>query len=217
MKLHSGCWSELQSSEDSIGAGQCTSKMIYLYGICRRSQFFATWPHLRLLECPLNMVHGFAQCKSSKWETDQDRSLNAIYDLLLEVIHWNLGFFEFIGSKSLRLAHTQSRGLDCTLWGDCQRISGHMWNHSVSSLFGWVWFGFWFWFIRTTVISKGHNNETFYLVLSSWSFRFCLTRAPLFNGSRGMRLGLFDFIVLEGGGHTGFLLFPGSWMGSFPS
>ena len=185
--------------------------------ISRRSQFFAMWPHHRQLECPLDMACGFAQSKSSKWETNWDRSLNAFYDLLLEVTHWNFCFFLFIGGKSLRLAHTQSGGLDCTFWRDCQGINGHVKSSGVFllvCLFVLVWF--WFGFIWATVFSKGHNKELFYLVvLISWSFRFCLTLAPLFNGGRGMRLGLFDFIVLEGGGQIGFLLVPGSRTGSF--
>ena len=94
-----------------------------------------------------------------------------------------------------------------------RRLSKNQWAHVKSFSFFLVWLGLiWVWVLVYTDHSnfKGPNNETFYPVLSSWSFRFCLILAPLFNGSRGMRLGLFDFIVLERGGQTGFLLFPGS-------
>lgn len=95
-----------------------------------------------------------------------------------------------------------------------KRLSRNQWTREIirGFLCLFVCFGLVLvWVYMGHSISKGHNKEMFYLVvLISWSFRFCLTLAPLFNGGRGMRLGLFDFIVLEGGGQIGFLLVPGS-------
>ena len=119
---------------------------------------------------------------------------------------------------SLEASHKTSSHSE---WGirlyTLRRLSKNQWAYVKPFSFFLVWLGL-IWVLVLVYMDhsnfKGPNNETFYPVLSSWSFRFCLT---LFNGSRGMRLGLFDFIVLEGGGQTGFLQFPGSWMGSFPS